>query len=112
MGRTGISPVAGVSVTDAEAIAHGDAVGVLVYSPTGILRLQRTSGVQVLYDNPGEWIPIIGRLAAVNAALATLGYEPRSPGTQQRIRITACDFGGSLKQPVGTSEKQVTVRVS
>jgi hypothetical protein len=108
----GVSQIQALSVDDLEAHASGDVIGVILYAPMGRIHLRRVTGLQVFQANPGVWIPIIGRLDAINAALAQVGYEPTSPASRATLQIAVSDFGGRARRDIRTATKTVEVRVT
>ncbi|HZN13627.1 MAG TPA: hypothetical protein VFB78_05115 [Acidimicrobiales bacterium] len=108
----GFTQVPGMSIDDLEAHANGDVIGVILYAPNGTIRLGRTVGLQVFQPNPGPWIPFTGRLDAINAALAQVGYQPKASSSGQTIQILTSDFGGPSKQKVQSARKTIGVRVT
>jgi hypothetical protein len=112
VGHAGVTPVGGLSIVDVEARANDDKIGLILYAAAGTIHIGRTTGLEVYEDNPGAWIPVIGRLSAVNAALKTVGYESRSSSTRQQLLLIVSDFGGSARQQTRLAQKAVTVLVS
>jgi hypothetical protein len=108
---SGASAVPGLSLTDAEA-REGDIFGVLVSSREGRISLGTTQGLRLVGQNGTRWIPFEGRIAAVNAALATLRYTPTTASGTQTLVIVATDNGHRHRYTALAERRVVYLRVT
>ena len=108
---TGKSAIPGIAIQDAEATRDTSAIGVIVYAPDGNLFFNRQEGVRLYQPNGTAWIPIIGRITAVNDALASLQYEPRTRRARP-IEILTSDFGGGDNAKALAAHRSVPLAVA
>ncbi len=107
--RSGATPVNGLTVADAEA-REGDVFGVLLFSDQGSLTVGTTTGLQLYAPNGGRWLPFVGSISAVRAALATLRFTPDAGTRSPSLTILANDLGHQRRfAPLG-NRRSIVIR--
>ena len=89
---SGTSPVPGLDISDAEA-RPGDSFGVLVYSGQGTLTFGVVDRLRFYAPNGGRWVPFVGAIDAVDAALRSLRFTPDGRHANPSLTIVASDLG-------------------
>jgi hypothetical protein len=92
------TPVAGISISDADAAAASETFTVVLSDPAGYLKVTAAPGSVV--TGTAKKLTIVGTLAQVNADLATLTDYFARPVSGDAISITANDGNGGIASAV------------